>query len=104
MDNKICNTKVEVPTGMGLNDKDYISSFNSCLKEMTKNYANVMAEASNKKLFEVYKGIFTDLSSLQREAFELMFRNGWYCLESSDRQKIKEKFDTLSKEYQDMMQ
>ncbi len=102
--NKISNPKVEMPTGMDLNDKDYISCLNSCLKEMTKNYATAMTEASNEKLFETYKNIFVEVSSLQREVYELMFRNGWYCLEKSPTQKITQKFDTLNQEYQDMMQ
>ena len=102
--NKICNPKVEVPTGMELNDKDYISSLNSCLKDMVKNYAMAMTEASNEKLFEIYKGIYMELASLQKETYNLMFRNGWYCLEKSPTLKITQKYDILSQEYQDMMQ
>ena len=39
MNNQIANQKQEVPTGINLNDKDYINSLLTCLKEMTKNYA-----------------------------------------------------------------
>lgn len=95
-------TKVEVPAGIGLNDKDYINSLLSCLKEMTKNYAIAMTEASNENLYEIYRNIFLDLSSLQRETYELMFRKGWYVLEDSEQQKIDQKYQTLSQEYQDM--
>lgn len=101
--NKICNPKIEMPTGMGLNDKDYITCLNSCLKEMTKNYALAMTEASNEKLFQIYKNIFIELSSLQREVYEFMFKNGWYVLEETPAQKIMEKFNTLNQEYQDIM-
>ena len=96
---KICNTKVDVPTGIDLNDKDYISCLNSCLKEMTKNYVTAMTEASNEKLFEIYKSIFGEFLSLQREVYQLMFRKGWYVLEAEQTEKIMEKFNTLNQEY-----
>ena len=99
---KICNTKVDVPTGIDLNDKDYISCLNSCLKEMTKNYVTAMTEASNEKLFEIYKNIFGEFLSLQREVYQLMFRKGWYVLEALPTQKIMEKFNTLNQEYVDL--
>ena len=100
--NKICNPKVDVPTGINLNDKDYISCLNSCLKEMTKNYVTAMTEASNEKLFEIYKSIFCEFLSLQREVYQLMFRKGWYVLEALPTQKIMEKFNTLNQEYVDL--
>lgn len=102
MDNKICNVKVEVPSGIQLNDKDYIAEFNSCLKDMIKNYAISMTEASNQKLFEAYKDIYLKLSFLQRKAYKLMFKNGWYCLEVAQGSKVNQKFNTLSKEYNDI--
>lgn len=101
--NKICNPKVEVPTGMAFNDKDYITCLLTSLKDMEKNYVIAMSEASNEKLYELHKSVFMKIASLQREVYELMFRRGWYCLEKSPVQKITQKFNTLSQEYQDMM-
>lgn len=97
--NKICNPKVEVPSGFELNDKDYIFSLNSCLKEMSKNYALALTEASNENLFQIYKSIFNELNSLQREVYQLMFRKGWYIIESVPTQKITEKCGVLNQEY-----
>lgn len=99
MNNKICNPKIEMPTGLDLNNKDYISCLNSCLKEMSKNYVVALTEASNEKLFQTYNNIFNELISLQREVYQLMFRKGWYVLETVQTQKIIEKFNTLSQEY-----
>ena len=81
MNNQISNPKVEVPTGIACNDKDYLNSLLSCLKEMSKNYVMAMTEASNESLFEKHKQVFLTLISLQREVYELMFRKGWYSLE-----------------------
>lgn len=102
MNNQISNVKVEVPTGVMCNDKDYINSLLSCLKDMSKNYVIAMSEASNESLFEKHKQAFLSLVSLEREVYELMFRKGWYVLEKSDTQKISQKYETLSQEYQDL--
>lgn len=102
MNNQISNPKVEVPTGIACNDKDYLNSLLSCLKEMSKNYVMAMTEASNESLFEKHKQVFLTLISLQREVYQLMFRKGWYILEKSDTQKINQKLQTLSNEYQDL--
>ncbi len=102
MNNQISNPKVEVPTGIACNDKDYLNSLLSCLKEMSKNYVMAMTEASNESLFEKHKQVFLTLISLQREVYQLMFRKGWYSLEKSDTQKINQKLQTLSNEYQDL--
>ena len=100
--NQISNPKVEVPTGMKLNDKDYITCLVSTLKELAKNYAMAMTEASCEALYSVYKEAFLSISELQREVYEVMFRKGWYILEASDVSKIDSKCQTLTQEYQDL--
>lgn len=102
MNNKLSNPKTETPHGISMNDKDYLTSLLSCLKEMSKNYATAMTEASNENLFNSYNSIYEEIMSLEREAYELMFRNGWYSLEVAEQQKIDEKYNTLSTEYQDL--
>lgn len=102
MNNKITNTKVEVPKGTELNDKDYLNCLNSHLKEMCKNYAQALTEASNEILYEKYFQIFDNISSLQRDAFELIFKNGWYPLEEVEENKLNEKLNTLTLEYNDL--
>lgn len=102
MNNKICNTKIEVPTGITLNDKDYINCLLSNLKEMEKGYLCAMIEASNEELYEVYKNTLISLSDMQRAVYEMMFRKGWYVLEAEDNAKINEKYNTLSTEYSDL--
>ena len=100
--NQVCNPKVEVPTGMSMNDKDYLTSLLSCLKDMEKNYVIAMTEASCENLYEKHKEVFLAISNLQREVYELMFQKGWYCLEKAENQKIDQKFQTLNQEYQDL--
>lgn len=100
--NKVSNTKKEVPTGINMNDKDYITSLLTCLKDIEKNYAIAMTEASCENLYEKHKKVFLEISELQREVYELMFRNGWYCLEKAEAQKIDQKYQMLNTEYQDL--
>lgn len=99
MNNKISNEKVPVEGGIELNDKDYINSVLSTLKELVKNYAVSLTEASNEILYSKYKTMFDEYSSLQREVYEIMFRFGWYELEKSDNNKINEKYNMLNQEF-----
>lgn len=99
MNNQIANTKVEVPNGMNLNDKDYLNSCLSLLKDMEKNYTVALTEASNETLFGKYEEMFNKIKSLQREVFELAFRKGWYVLEKAEENKITNKYNTLNDEF-----
>ena len=99
MNNEIKNEKVQVPNGIEMNDKDYLNSLLSCLKEMTKNFATAMTEASNDHLYEKYEEMFEDLSEMQREVYEVMFQNGWYVLEKADTNKITKKYNLINQEF-----
>lgn len=102
MNNQISNPKTPVPTGLALNDKDMLSSLLSSLKDMQKNYALAMTEASNEQLYDKYKTVFINVADLQRETYELMFKNGWYQIEKAEQQKISSKYQTLTQEYNDL--
>lgn len=100
--NQISNPKIEVPKGTTLNDKDYINSLLSCLKEMVKNYSVALTEVSNENLYNKYRNMFDEYSSIQRQVYELMFRKGWYSLETADTQKLDSKYQTLNQEFIDL--
>lgn len=102
MNNKICNPKVEVPSGTNLNDKDYLNSLLSLLKEMEKNYTTILTEASNEYLFSKYDEVFNEIKSLQRKVYELAFKKGWYTLEKAEDMKIIEKYNTLREEFNNL--
>ena len=102
MNNTISNPKTEVAKGIDLNDKDYMTSILTCLKELTKNYAVVLTEASNEELYQKYFDAFADISRLQRKVYEVMFQKGWYILEQAQELKIKNDYNTLNQEYNDL--
>lgn len=99
MNNQICNQKVEVPSGIKLNDKDYMNCILSTLKEMEKNLTVSLTECSCEELYQQYFNMFSSISKLQREAYELMFRKGWYTLEKAETNKINQKLEMLSQEF-----
>lgn len=100
--NKISNTKVVVPKGVEMNDKDYINSVLSSLKEMSKNYVQAMTEASNEVLYEEYFEMFNNISKMQRDVYEVMFQKGWYSLEEAPDMKVNQKLNMLTTEYNDL--
>ena len=102
MNNKILNPKTEVSKGINLNDKDYINELLSCLKEMEKKLTIAKTEASNENLYNEYKQICEEISSLGRRTYEIMFKNGWYELEEAQNEKITEKYNMLNTKLQDL--
>ena len=80
MNNKISNPMVEVPSGIFLNDKDYMNIMLSMEKSMVKNYAVSLTEASNEFLHDNYLNMFDEVDDLQRRIFNAMFARGWYSL------------------------
>lgn len=100
--NKICNPKTDVPSGTNLNDKDYLNSVLSLLKEMQKNYTIALTEASNEVLFGKYNNMYDNIKNLQRDVYELSFKKGWYTLEKAEENKVTEKYNTLNQEFIDL--
>ena len=87
----ISNPKTEVRKGIKLNEKDIMMEVLTYLKDLEKNYVVALTEASNEYLFNKYLNIFESISSLQRKTYEIMFKNGWYKLETVSNTKIEEK-------------
>lgn len=98
MNNKISNPKTEVPSTTTMNDKDYITTILTLEKAIVKDYAIALTEASNNELYNDYFDMFNDVSELQREVYDLMFRKGWYSLEVAEDGKINQKIDCLTKD------
>ena len=99
MNSKVQNPKVEVKSGTKLNDKDYLNSLLSCLKEMVKNYSVALTEASCENLYNMYKETYDKYLKMQRAVYELAFRKGWYTLEVAEANKISDKYLILNNEY-----
>lgn len=104
MNNKISNTKTEVPEQREMNDKDYITAMLEIEKAIVKNLSVSLTEASNSDLYNDFYDMFDAVSNMQRQIYELMFKKGWYCLEIAEQNKISEKLNKLTKEIKQIEQ
>mgnify|MGYP001105803198 CR=1 FL=1 len=95
MNNKISNPMVEVPSGINLNDRDYMNIMLSMEKSMVKNYAVCLTEASNEFLHDNYLNMFDEVDDLQRRVFNAMFARGFYSLDVASSSLVSEKLDML---------
>ena len=96
---KVNNSKTKVKESVKLNDQDLMNRVLSCLKELTKNYTVALTEFSNENLYRLFKKDFDRISQMQRDTFELMFKNGWYIMEAQDKNKVSTSYSTLKKSY-----
>lgn len=98
MNNDINNKKIEVPTGINLNDKDYLNILLELLKCTEKNLSVSLTEASNEILYKEFYNMFLEFATFQRNAYELMYKCGWYKLEKATKTKIKTLINELETE------
>lgn len=89
---KIKNQSVGVPTvkGPGINDRDILNDILSTQKYLTDNYNIFVREASHEKLHQTVMGVFQETHQMAREAYNLMFKKGWYTLTSAARQNVEQ--------------
>ena len=99
MKNMIENTKTKVPSGSDMNDKDYLSDLLETEKNLVNNYSYALNEASNETYYDSILPIFLEISSIQRELFETMFKNGWYNVEKAENKKISSKHKEYKTEF-----
>ena len=72
------------------NDQDKVMILIELEKNLVKNYATAITEASNRKLEDMFLDFFDITESIQRDAYELAWNNGWYELEEVEAKKITE--------------
>lgn len=99
---KIKNSQKEVPSGIKMNDRDYLNSILELEKNMSNNYSIALNEASNDYLYEDYFSMLEDSKDMARELYNLMFKNGWYSLEEIDNTKLDNKINTLEQKLVDI--
>lgn len=93
---KASNPKEKVDNTKELNNLDYITDISETTKNMVNNYSYALNEVSNDTFYKIYLKIFEEVSYIQREIFLLMFKKGWYTLESVAKQKINTAYNKYS--------
>ena len=99
---KIENVKMEVPSGISMNDEDMLNALLEVEKNMSVNLTIALNEASNEHLYERLFDSFETIKDLQRDLFEVAFRYGWYSLEEAEATKISEELNKLTSKYQNL--
>jgi spore coat protein CotF len=91
--NQISNPKppTEPPVkGPQLNDRDRLNDILATEKYLTDSFNVATREASHQQLHQEVLQILTDTHKAAREAYDLMFRKGWYKLEAAEQQKLSQ--------------
>lgn len=99
---KVSNPKTETPQTLEMNERDYLNDLLETEKNMSVNLTIALNEASNEELYNKIKDIYEKVKQSQRDLFELMFRNGWYCLEKAEEQKITQSINKLEQSMQEL--
>lgn len=99
---KIENQKMEVPSGIYMNDEDMLNALLEIEKNMSVNLTIALNEASNETLYERLFDSFETIKDLQRDLFEIAFRYGWYSLEEAENNKITEEYQKLNQKIQSL--
>lgn len=99
---KIENPKMEVDSGIEINDRDMLMSLLEIEKNMSVNLTIALNEASNENLYERLFDSFETIKDLQRDLYEIAFRYGWYSLEEAEQTKVNEEYNKLNTEINDL--
>lgn len=79
-----------------MNDRDYLNDCLSTCKYLTDSMNVAVREASHQQLHQDMMQILIETHQSAREAYDLMFRKGWYKLEAEDQQKLQQAYQQFS--------
>ncbi len=99
---EVKNTKETINTSEVFNDYDILRDVLTSLKGMVNVYNTFLIETSNSELNAVIKNLYNEVSSSQRNIFNIMFEKGWYILETMPSNKLQKKSKQL-KQLKDQM-
>lgn len=77
-------------------DKDIIMILLELEKNMVKNYATAVTEASSDKLTSKFEELFNMSKGAQRDLFNFAQSKNWYTLEYAELQKINQENQKLN--------
>lgn len=80
----------------GYGDKDIATNLLVTLKHMKSEVNTFSQEASNETLYKTVEQVYTCVSQLQREVFEMMCAQGWYKMSSDTASSISKAYTKFS--------
>ncbi len=102
MNNKIANNEQTVPKTIELNDRDYLNIVLETEKNMSNNLSIAIDEASNEVLYNKYYSIFNQIKTSARNAYNIMFKNGWYELTKAKEEDLTEEHTKLNEKINEL--
>lgn len=93
---KIQNPETSIPKTPQMNERDFVNDMLSTAKYMTDSYSTAMNEASNENIYQDLSTIFKETQDCQRNFYNLMFKNGWYSIETAQQQKIQQAYQQFT--------
>jgi spore coat protein CotF len=76
--------------GPELNDRDLLNDILATAKYLTDGYNVFAREASHQTLHQDVLGMLNQTHECARKCYELMFRKGWYALETAELQQVQQ--------------
>lgn len=88
--NRICNRRVRVESGINMNDRDYLENIFFLEQGLSNMYSNLLTKVSNDYLYEDFFELFEDSKDISRDIYDLLFKNGWLEVEKASNVKIND--------------
>ena len=93
---KITNPETQIQKGPQMNERDFVNDLLSTEKYLSTSYSTALNEVSHQALYQDLLTISNETHQLQRDLYNLMFKNGWYALEAADTQKLQQSHQQFS--------
>lgn len=102
MQDEIFNVEKNISKGSSISDKDYLTYLLMFLKELERNYVMSMSQSSCEEFYDGIFDTFYNISAKEREAYELMFRNGWCKLTLPNENEILKNYKELRRKFKNL--
>jgi spore coat protein CotF len=76
--------------GPQMNDRDRLNDILSTEKYLTDSFNTAAREASHDRLHQTVMTVLTETHQASRDAYNMMFKKGWYKLEAETPQRIQQ--------------
>lgn len=83
-------------------EQDIMTELLVSLKHLKSEYNLFTQEASCDDLFKEATALYTEISKMQRDVFNLMSQKGWYKMKSETTTKLSQAYTKLSKSEADL--
>jgi Coat F domain. len=94
------------PNETVFNDFDKADDILNCLKKLLETYNTFSIEAGSKQLHEKICGLKHELSTTQRQLFDVLYAKGWYPITAEDKTKLSQmhtKFSNMANQLTNRM-